>query len=51
MGTLRTYGLPFDQDEVLLTGVQVATHCISVRDTSHCLFSPGYFHLVEVIKK
>jgi hypothetical protein len=43
--------LPFDQDEVLLTGVDVASHQIQVKDLQWEYFSSGYFHLVEVIKK
>jgi hypothetical protein len=49
--TLRTHGLPHDQDEVLLTGVGVGTHTLYVKDIQRTRFSPSSFQLVEVIKK
>ena len=51
LGTLRYYGLPFDQDEVFLTGVEVGSHSLLVKELQWERFSSGHFHLVEVIKK
>jgi hypothetical protein len=47
-GYLRTYGLPFDQDEVYITGVNRESHLIEVFGHSWERFSTGKFELVSV---